>query len=774
MMKISMQKSLELLISQMSLDEKLAQLGAYWVYSLQTRGILDPQKIAGKLKHGIGQISRPAGATTCDPVGSAKNINALQRFLVEQTRLGIPAIMHEECCSGAMILGGTTFPQMIGVAGTFHPDLAEQMTGVIRAQLRAIGIHQGLAPVLDVSRDPRWGRVEETFGEDPLLASHFGMAYVRGLQGKSLTEGVMATGKHFIGHSLSHGGLNCAPVSIGWNELYNIYLAPFQAAIQEAGLASIMNAYPELDGEVVAASRRILTGLLRETLGFEGLVVSDYEAVMMIHTYQHAAGDKSSAASLALQAGIDVELPALNYYNDPLMAALEAGKIGMETIDTAVARHLHMKFELGLFDNPFVDESRVPAVFETQAQRGLARRIARESMVLLKNDGTLPLKKSAGTLAVIGPNAHYGRGLLGDYSYAGGLELLIQQAPPDSCFVPVDEQALEPHTIHVPTVLEGIQASVSPETRVRYARGCDNLDEDTCGFAEAVKIASLADVVILVLGDRSGLVPSSTTGEARDSLDLRLPGVQEDLARIIIATGKPVVVVLVNGRPFAMPWLAEHANAILEAWLPGEEGGPAVAETLFGDANPGGKLPVTFPRHVGQVPIFYNHKPSGMKSNWYVDYVGGKVTPQYVFGHGLSYTTFEYTDLVIDRPQLGRGEQVDISCKIKNTGAVQGDEVVQLYVRDVYASLPRPVKELKGYLRLPLNPGETRQVTFMLPVDMLAFYDQDLKLVLEPGQIEVMLGSSSEDIRLSGSFEITGADKIAITGRVFSCPVEVQ
>jgi beta-glucosidase len=763
----STQPRLELLLSRMDLDEKLAQLGSCWIYELQTKGDLDPQKICSRLKHGIGQITRPAGASTLDPASAAKAVNRLQKFLVADTRLGIPAIVHEECCSGAMVLGGTAFPQMIGLASTFQPELAEQMTAVIRAQLLAIGARQGLAPVLDVARDPRWGRIEETFGEDATLVSHFGVAYVRGLQGKNLSEGVMATGKHFIGHSFSQGGLNCGPVHLGRNDLYNVYLAPFQAAIRDAGLASIMNSYPELDGEVAAASHRILTDLLRGTLGFEGVVVSDYRAIEMIHNYHFAAADMATAACLALEAGIDVELPTVACYGDELKAALEAGKIDLETVNTAVRRHLQMKYELGLFDQPYVDEGGVIELFETQEQRELARKIARQSMVLLKNDGLLPLKKTLGVLAVIGPNAHNGRNQLGDYSYAASKDLLVLRAPEHSNFVEIDDLALAPHAIRIITVLEGIQTAVSPGTKVLYARGCDNLDEDASGLDEAVKIANQADAVILVLGDRSGLSPACTTGETRDSVDLHLPGCQENLARAVIATGKPVVVVLVNGQPFAMPWLAEHANAILEAWLPGEEGGTAAAQMLFGDANPGGKLPVTFPRHVGQIPIFYDHKPAGMRSNWYVDYVSEQVAPLYPFGHGLSYTTFGYSDLVINKKQASLGECVDVSLKVKNSGDRAGDEVVQLYLRQEFASTPRPVKELKGYTRLALQPGESKSVTFHLPVNQLAFYDTYLNLVLEPGRILVMLGSSSEDIRLDGEFELSGAAKMPVARRVF-------
>lgn len=770
----SIAKRVSDLLGQMTVDEKLAQLGAYWMYDLQTKGKLDPWQAETKLQHGIGQITRVAGASTLDPLSAVRTANLLQRFLLEKTRLGIPAIIHEECCSGAMVLGGTTYPQMIGLASTFQPELAEQMTTAIRRQLLAIGAKQGLAPVLDVSRDPRWGRVEETFGEDPTLVSHFGMAYIRGLQGDHLAEGVMATGKHFVGHSLSQGGLNCAPVHLGQHELWDVFLAPFQAAIRDAGLASIMNAYPELDGEVVAASRRILTGLLREKLGFDGLVVSDYDAVVMIHNYHYVAADKAAAAALALNAGIDVELPSVDCYGSPLKAALEAGEISLDLVDMAVRRHLQKKFEIGLFDNSYVDEGRVFEVFETSAQRAQARELAQKSMVLLKNDGLLPLKNTIGTIAVIGPNADDGRNQLGDYSYASVVEHMQRTPPEQSSFVTLDDATLEEHAVKVFTTLRGIRGAVSSATKILYARGCDNLDGSLDGFDEAVRVAEQADVVVLVLGDRSGMIPACTSGETRDSADLRLPGVQEELARAVLATGKPLAVVLVNGRPFAIPWLDERANAILEAWLPGEEGGAAIADILFGAVNPGGKLPITFPRHVGQLPIFYNRKPSAGHSNWHVDYVSEKVAPLYAFGHGLSYTAFEYSALSIGQAQATEGESLTVSLKISNSGQVTGDEVVQLYIRDEFASMPRPVKELKGYLRLTLQPGETRQVTFQLPVNQLAFYDEDLNLVLEPGKIDIMVGSSSEDIRLRGAFEITGPKKMPVKDRVFVCPVEVH
>jgi beta-glucosidase len=776
---ISIKNRVEALLSQMSLDEKLAQIGSCWVYELQTNGNLDSTKIKEKLGLGIGQITRIGGASTLDPVGVARSGNQVQKFLVKETHMGIPAILHDESCSGAMLLGGTVYPQIIGLASTFQPELAEKMTKEIRKQLLAVGTRQSLAPVLDVSRDPRWGRTEETFGEDPTLVSHFGMAYVRGLQGENLAEGVMATGKHFIGHSLSQGGQNCAPVHVGKNDLYDIFLAPFQAAIRDAGLASIMNSYPELDGEVVAASRRILTDLLRGELGFKGVVVSDYEAILMIHNFHHMAENKAIAGRLALEAGIDVELPTTVCYGDLLKPALEAGDLDIEIVNLAVSRHLCKKIELGLFENPYVEEGRVLEVFETPGQRAMACEIARQSMVLLKNDGLLPLKKTIHSLAVIGPNANSPRNLLGDYSFEATQELMTFRHVADSSFAD-SEARMSRYGIRVVTVLEGIQAAVSPGTKLVSAKGCDNLDADRSGFDAAVKIAQQADAVVLVLGDRSGLVPTCTVGETRDSADLRLPGVQEELAKAILATGKPVVAVLINGRPYAIPWLDASANAILEAWLPGEEGGTAIAGVLFGGSNPGGKLPITFPRHVGQIPIFYNHKPSGMKSHWYGDYVSEKATPLYAFGHGLSYTTFEYSNLSIDRNPLAAsmqpsdGEIVNISLGITNSGSVRGEEVVQLYTCDEYASVPRPMKELKGYVRLMLEPGESKTVTFHLPVEQLAFYSTDLNLVVEPGWISVMIGSSSSDIRLTGRFEIAGAGNFPVKERVFVCPVEVK
>lgn len=754
------------LLARMTLDEKIAQLGSCWIYELQDddQGF-EQDKASALIGQGIGQITRVGGGSTLAPREIAQMANTIQAYLVHQTRLGIPAILHEECCSGYMALGATAFPQIIGLASTWSPELVEAMTTVIRTQMRAVGTHQGLAPVLDIARDPRWGRVEETFGEDPVLASRMGTAYVRGLQGQDLHAGVMATGKHFLGHGISEAGMNCTPVHMGLRELRDVIIMPFQAAIQHAHLASMMNAYSELDGAVVASSRAIMTDLLRGELGFDGLVVSDYRAIRMLHDFHHVARDEAHAAHLALYAGIDVELPVTKCYGTPLLQAVRAGEIPATLVDTAVERVLRKKFELALFDNPYVDADRAPSVFDNPEQRQLARKIADCSIVLLKNEGNvLPLASTLSTIAVIGPNAHQARHLFGDYSHPAHIQTLLERDPGMASLLHTDSNSngIVQGSVQAPTVLDAICARVSPATRVLYAEGCPVNDADRSGFDEALQAAGAAEVIILVVGDKSGLTLDCTSGESRDRADLGLPGVQQALVEAVAGLGKPIVAVLVNGRPLTIPWMAEQIPAIVEAWLPGEEGGAAIAGVLFGDTNPGGKLTMTWPRAVGQVPIYYNHKPSGGRSQWHTDYVELSVRPLFPFGHGLSYTSFEYSDLGI----TCTGAQVTVRARIQNTGMRAGDEVVQLYICDEVATVPRPVKELKGFQRVYLDPGQVRTVVFELPVDLFGFYDEAMQLVVEPGTIQVMVGSSSEDIRLTGSFEIQG-ERRRVPQRVF-------
>ncbi len=762
------------LISRMTLDEKLAQLGSLWVYELFEKFTFSEQKAAALLQHGIGHITRVAGASNVRPRASAELANTIQKYLLEHTRLGIPAVVHEETCSGYLALGATCFPQIIGVASTWEPELVARMADIIREQVRAAGGHHALAPVLDIVRDPRWGRVEETFGEDPYLTSCMGTAYVRGLQGDDLGTGIVATGKHFLGYGVTEGGMNWAPAHLGQREILEIFLTPFEAAIKEAGMASVMNAYHEIDGIPCASSREVFTDLLRGELGFDGVVVSDYFAIHMLEAYHHVAADRSMAAAIALNAGIDIELPSTECYGEPLRRALEAGQIGIEAVDEAVRRSLMIKFRLGLFERPYVDAELTVRVFDTPEQREVAREIARKSIVLLKNEGgLLPLPK-AGSIAVIGPNAASERNLMGDYSYPAHVESLADMKANDPFGTPVPD-AVELIEVSVPTVsvLEGLRRA-APEATIRYARGCDVLDASQDGFAEAVAAAAAADVAVVVVGDKAGLTDDCTSGEARDRAELGLPGVQQQLVEAVAATGKPVVVVLVNGRPLTLPWIVEHIPAILEAWLPGEEGGNAVADVLFGDANPGGKLPMSFPRAVGQIPTFYNHRPSGGRSHWKEHYVETNVKPQYPFGYGLSYTTFAFDNLRLSREAAAPGQVVDISVDVTNTGSRAGEEVVQLYVHDVFSAITRPVKELKGFQRVGLAPGERRTVTFHLAVNQLGFYDRAMDFVVEPGTIEIMVGNSSRDIHCTGSFEIVGEVTPLTTQKVYFCPVSVE
>ena len=747
------------LLGRMTVDEKIAQLGSHWVFELLDGVTFSEQKAAQLIGHGIGQITRIGGASNLRPDESAALANTIQRWVTENTRLGIPAMVHEECCSGYMALSATCFPQAIGVASTWNPALVEQMTEIIRTQMRAVGGHHALAPVLDVTRDPRWGRVEETFGEDPYLVAEMGAAYVRGLQGENWQEGILATGKHFVGYGMGEGGMNWAPAHIAPRELEEVYIFPFEVAIKAAGMASIMNGYHELDGVPCGANKALMTDFLRGKLGFGGLIVSDYHAIVMLKDYHRVACDKQDAARLALEAGIDLELPGTDCYGEPLKQAVESGAVSMDLLDETVRRVLRVKFELGLFENPYVDEGHAPQVFDTPAQRELARQIARESIVLLKNEGDLlPLDKSLGSIAVIGPNANVIRNLVGDYAYPAHIETILEQHSDNpSGGARPDRIRLIENFVPIISVLDAIRAKVGDGAQVRYAPGVKTvLDTSTDGFAEAVELARQSDVAILVVGEKSGLTDDCTCGEARDRAELGLPGIQQQLVEAVHATGTPVVVVLVSGRPQAVPWIAEHVPALVHAWLPGEEGANAIADVLFGDYNPGGKLPISVPRDVGQVPVFYGHKLSGGRSHWKVDYVELSTKPLYPFGYGLSYTRFEYRNLRISAGEARADEQVTIQVDVANVGERAGDEIVQLYVRDVASSVTRPVKELKGFRRVTLAPGEEKTVTFSLAVNQLAFLDQSMRWVVEPGTIEVMIGASSDDIRLSGSFEIVG------------------
>ncbi len=767
------------LIGRMTLEEKVAQLCGCWHFDLLGPSGYEAERMKSKLHHGIGQVSRLAGMSPEPPAETAVAVNAIQRYLLESTRLGIPAIFHEECLCGYQARQGTVFPQAIGLAATWDPELVRRMTDAIRQEMVAVGARQGLAPVLDITRDPRWGRTEETFGEDPYLASVMGKAYVQGLQGDRLSEGVMATAKHFIGYGCSEGGLNWSPVHILPRELREVFARPFETAIREAGLASVMNAYNEIDGIPCAVSRELLTDFLRGHLGFQGLVVSDYMAIESASHYHRVSRDFKGAGVQAIRAGMDVELPSATSYAF-LAAAVREGLVDQTTIDLSVRRVLEAKFRLGLFEKPYVDTDRIPEAFGRPEAREISHRLATESTTLVKNqDGLLPVSREVKSIAVIGPLSDSIRCLLGDYNFVsftegvvGTFQSMAKEAGIDpvelggfvghhatmfSDFLePTDEEAIARENYDVQTILDGIRSLAGNEVTVTHARGCAVLGSDRSGFQEAVDAASQSDIAILVLGGKSGLDATCTCGETRDSATLGLPGVQQELLEAVQATGTPVVMVLVSGRPLAIAWAAENVGAILLAWLPGQEAGRAVADVLFGRAAPGGRLPMSVPRGVGQVPVYYSHKPSGGRSQFSGHYVDMPASPLFPFGFGLGYTSFEYGHLRINPEEVESGGTVHISCNVRNTGPTAGDEVVQLYVHDREAEVTRPVQELAGFCRVNLRPGETRTVSFSLKAAQLAFYNAGMEFVVEPGNIDVMVGASSEDIRLMGEFQITG------------------
>ncbi len=743
------------LISRMTLDEKIAQIGGIWSYEVIEAGKFSPKMAGSLIENGIGQICRPGVSTGLPPKDMAELINGIQKFLTENTRLGIPALVHEECLNGFMAKTATIFPQIIGIASTWEPELVNKMTRVTREKMMAVGVRQGLSPVLDVVRDPRWGRVEETFGEDPYLIAKMGIAYVKGLQGDDLQNGVVATLKHFVGYGLPEGGLNWAPAHIPPRLLREVYLYPFKEAIKEGGALSVMNAYHEIDGIPCGASTELLTDILRKEWGFEGIVVSDYYAVENLQSYHRIATDKANAARLALTAGIDIELPRHDCYAQPLKEQVEKGVVSNTLLDRAVSRILRLKFMLGLFDNPYVKSEEAARVFDLPEHRKLALETARKSIVLLKNkDNILPLNKNIKTIAIIGPNADVQRNLLGDYTYPAHIEITIMAAEATGAQSPAPDERADHVTVPVVTILEGIKAKVGKDTKIMYAAGCEYNSMSKDGFHEAVKAAKAADVAIVVVGGKSGLTPDCTCGEMRDSAEIRLPGVQDELVRAIYETGTPVVLILVDGRPLVLGWIVEKIPAIIEAWLPGEEGGNAVADVIFGDYNPGGKLPISFPAKVGQIPVYYGHKPSAGRSQFWGDYVDADTSPAFEFGYGLSYTTFNFTNLRIEPKRIALTGKTSVMVDVENTGGKAGEEVVQLYINDVVARITRPVKELRGFKRIALEPGETKAVEFELPAEVLGFYDKDMKFIVEPGIFKVMIGRSSKDIVLKGDFEV--------------------
>jgi beta-glucosidase len=756
------------LLERMSIDEKLAQLGAVRFPDLIQDGHFDREIALRVIPHGIGQVTRIGATTGLEPEQSAELVNEIQRAVVEGTRLGIPVVVHEESLAGYCARGATVFPQALGLACSWDPALIEEVAGAVRRQLLAVGARHSLAPVLDIARDPRWGRLEETYGEDPVLVGTLGAAYVRGLQTGDLSGGVLATGKHFLAHGLSEGGRNHGPVQVGQRELREVYAEPFAAAIREAGLATVMSSYSCVDGLPGSGSAELLTDLLRGELGFDGMVVADYFAVALLAGYHRVAADRAEAAIRAITAGLDLELPALDCFGEPLKAALAAGRVPASAVDAAVRRVLISKLRLGLFESPCVDPRGVRAVFEDPANVSLARAAATKAIVLLTNDGVLPLSGSIRKLAVIGPAADDRRLLQGDYHYPAHQDVLLDPAStvagepePTVGFsglmqLPSGNGAFQPgpyYTDHV-TPLRGLRDVLGPTSAIVHERGCDLTGADRSGFAAAVVAAAAADVAVVVLGGRSGLDRESTVGEARDATDLRLTGLQEELAVAVAATGTPTVVVVMSGRAHVLTGVVDAASALVAAWPLGEQGGNALADVLTGRVEPGGRLPLSLPRAPGQIPIYHSQRSGGARSMFYDDYTDCSHTPLFCFGHGLGYTTFDQSELTVTATDTLSPMSVQLT--VTNTGARAGEEVVQLYVSDLVASVARPELSLIGFVRVALGAGQRRRVRFDVHPSRLAFYDEAMRFVVEPGQFRFSVGASAGDLRQRCVVELAG------------------
>lgn len=774
---LSVEERVDDLMGRMTLREKVCQLSSAYAYG----GRLE----LGELTDGIGQVGMSNGTMTLE--GNAELVNSIQKFLMEETRLGIPAIFHVETLNGGSLAEAATYPIPLGLAASFDDDLVGEMGTQIREEMIAAGQRMALAPVLDISRDPRWGRQGETYGECPTLVSAMGSAYISGIQGDSGKDGMSACAKHFLGYAASEGGLNMAGAHIGPRELKEVYAKPFAAAIQNAGLKGVMNCYLAVDGEPVTGARKYLTDLLRGELGFEGVVVADYGSVDKLSDIFGVAKDKADAGARALAAGLDVETPRRICLNDDFIRRLEDGEIPMEIVDTALRRHLSLKFQLGLFENPYADADAMRLVFHKKEHTDTSYRLACESMTLLKNENDILPLRGKKRIAVIGPNAANCRALFGGYTYPAfyegmrnmllglsrsmGLEGVEAQEGQMSflrqmvSMMPEVEKLIENNYPGVVSVLDAVSAAAKeavPDAEIVYAKGCENLEIDESGFAEAVKAAKESDVILFVCGGRNGSADGCTMGENVDASSIGLPGSQERLMQVLGELGVPMAVIHMDGRPLSSVWAAEHAGAILEAWHPGQMGAYAIADTLFGKNNPCGRLPVTVVRHAGQIPIYAEqNRGSGVSgrgqgnNNITQGYVDEPGFPLYCFGYGLSYTSFEISGCGVSAVEMSSHGQVLVSCTVKNIGNTAGTESVQLYFRDTAACVIRPNKELAGFARVELQPGESREVQFRFHADQTAFLDEELRWIVEAGDVELLIGDSSENLTLAGTVTVT-------------------
>lgn len=789
------QERVEALLSQMTLEEKVSQLGSHWEMREEedAQGEVAPMEdamSAGKLPfaqeivNGEGHLTRTYGTIPLSVAEGAKDLRERQAAIMANNRFGIPAIAHEECLTGYTAYQATVYPTSLAWGATFNPELIEEMAAAIGRDMTATGVHQGLSPVLDVVRDARWGRVEETIGEDPYVIGTIATAYVKGLQ----SAGIIATLKHFAGYAASRAARNHAPVHMGKRELIDLIFYPFELAIREGKVGAVMNSYADIDGEVPAASKWLLTEVLREEWGFEGTVVADYWAVAFLEKMHRIAADQAEAARLAISAGLDIELPHTGGYRT-LADQVRAGELEEAVVDRSVRRVLKQKAELGLLDEgwePQVDES---VDLDSEANRVLARKVAHQSLVLLKNgrlsrdetrassesrevgegseradarnDGPilplLPEVWAEKKVAVVGPSADEPRTMMGCYSFPNH----VLAKYPAGTF---------PHKgigVPMPSILDALGERFSDIT---HAYGCPIVDYDDAGIDTAAQSAAEADVAVVTVGDLAGMFGAGTSGEGCDAEDLRLPGAQQELVEAVLATGTPTVLVIISGRPYALGAVAEKCAAIVQGFFPGEEGGPALADLLTGAVEPTGRLPIGVPADPGGQPAGYIAAPLGQNSSGVSNL---DPTPLYPFGHGLSYSSVEYSELNVDAAEVAVDGTVNVSAKVTNTGQRPVNEVVQLYFGDRHASVARPVRQLLSYARVELAPEESREVTFWVHTDRFCFTGVDYTRVVEPGVIDLWIGPSSGDLPLVGEVILVGETREVTGHRVLTTPARI-
>lgn len=803
------------LLEKMTLKEKVAQLCSDLPVSMVFNGEVDMEALRENFKDGLGRVTQYSTVGLTSPTMIAKVSNQIQHYFMEETRLGIPVILQSENLCGYPGAGGTLFPSMINVASTFKPELAKEMAEIIGEETGAVGIKQAMSPVIDVSRDPRWGRTYETFGEDQYLISQMGINYVQGMQ-KDKNDGVACIAKHFLGYSETQGGLNMTATRLCERELYEVFATPFEAAAKEAELAGMMASYSEIDGIPVGANKKIIKNLLRDTMGYNGVLVSDGGAILKIFNYHRIGKTYEEAGFLAKRAGLDTEMPVGNAFRH-LPEYVESGKLDESIIDASVRRILTTKFQYGLFDNPYVDEEKVSVAMTNDKKWDAVEEITDESIILLKNaNNILPLKSNC-KVAVIGPHGGSLREPLSGYSYPAYVEMItamnserkdnldvsfngmmdeakkndsessIDPKKPrnktpftmdifsdEDCMKLNDMESILKHEYKEKTLADVLGEKIS----VTYAKGCSVIDDSTDGFEEALETAKASDVVVMTLGGNCGWF-DTTGGEGKDRSTLELPGVQQKLLEEVKKIGKPIILVLFGPGCFSVGWAKENVEAILQAWLPGARGAESLTKILLGELNPGGKLPVTIPRSVGQVPVYYNHKVgSGFESDkgaviFGKGYVNESDTPLFPFGYGLSYTNFEISDYKIADHNVPTDGSIQVSCKVKNVGKFVGDEVVQLYYHYLDAWVTRPIKQLAGFKRVNLEPGEEKTIKFTLDTAQLGFYNEEMEFVVEPGAMSIMIGTSSADILFEEEIQLKGEAVHLLGKRKYTCKAEV-